>query len=105
MQLGPEWKRIANVMGLKNQQEALIEFVKLKNADLFLSQINLQPNTTEKQDKQTHNFNPVDMFYLQCKLLRSFADEKAEWLKPKKRHAKLETKMAQQTLVCEFLTA
>jgi len=36
MKLGPDWKRIASTMGLKNQHEALSEFLKLKSADLFV---------------------------------------------------------------------
>jgi hypothetical protein len=48
-------------MGLRNQQEALIEFLKLKGADLFVGSLQQEiPETV----KQTHTFNPVDMFYL-----------------------------------------
>jgi hypothetical protein len=37
-------------------------------------------------------------------MLQTFANEVPVWLAPKKRVAKLSTKMAQQALACEFLT-
>ncbi len=39
MKMGPDWKRIASTMGLKNQNEAFAEFLKLKSADLFVGQL------------------------------------------------------------------
>ena len=46
LELGQDWKKVAEKMGLKNQKEALLEFMRIKTPEICQPNLYLQKEET-----------------------------------------------------------
>jgi len=57
LQHGPDWKKIAQILHLKNGKEAIFEFLKIKTPDLFTKVSKYLNQSEQKATIQPNAYN------------------------------------------------
>ncbi len=63
------------MLSLKNGKEAIFEFLKIKTPDLFTKVSKYLNQPEQAAASQPNPYNQMDLYLLQCSLLKKFAEE------------------------------